>query len=442
MIPSSRARTASAVVGALLLGVLGSDVAGLPGCKDGCKTATATAAAPLPPAPPKPPVVGVSPFNQADGINPLTPVTADVLDGTISSASLVDDWGNEVPGTVSPDHRSWHPTDRLNFARTYSMTVNSKGDSGAPLTRTSTFSTLVPNNYVHPYLEVQGGFAIHEDQRYGIGTVIAAHFDEPVADKALAEKHMIVKTEPAVAGNWFWVNDQVAHWRPEHYYAPGTKVDVALNMFGLKLGDGLYGQADAKASFSIGDAHVAVANDITKQVSVFDNGRLVRTMPTSMGRGGTAVVAGKTFSWWTPPGVYTVIDKGETVTMDSATYGLPQNSVWGYKLKIPYATRISLDGIYMHQLDETVWAQGNTNTSHGCLNLNAENAKWFFEFAQPGDVIEVRFTGGPPLQLMQNGDWTVPWADWVKGSALTPKAPPPPPPPASPDPAAMPAPGN
>ena len=53
------------------------------------------------------------------------------------------------------------------------------------LGRTSTFSTLVPNNYVHPYLEVQGGFAIHEDQRYGIGTVIAAHFDEPVADKAL-----------------------------------------------------------------------------------------------------------------------------------------------------------------------------------------------------------------------------------------------------------------
>ena len=23
-------------------------------------------------------------------------------------------------------------------------------------------------------------------------------------------------------------------------------------------------------------------------------------------------------------------------------------------------------------------AQGNTNTSHGCLNLNGENAKWFF----------------------------------------------------------------
>ena len=72
----------------------------------------------------------------------------------------------------------------------------------------------------------------------------------------------------------------------------------------------------------------------------------------------------------------------------------------------------------MHQLDATVWAQGNTNPSHGCLNLNADNAKWFYDFSVPGDVVEVRNTGGPPLALQQNGDWTVPWDQWRKGSAL------------------------
>ena len=92
----------------------------------------------------------------------------------------------------------------------------------------------------------------------------------------------------------------------------------------------------------------------------------------------------------------------------------------GYKRKIGYATRISLDGIYLHQLDDTVWAQGNTNLSHGCLNLSGENARWYFNFSQPGDVVEVRYTGGPPLTVAQGGDWTVPWAEWVKGSALTP----------------------
>jgi hypothetical protein len=48
--------------------------------------------------------------------------------------------------------------------------------------------------------------------------------------------------------------------------------------------------------------------------------------------------------------------------MDSSTFGLPKNSRLGYRETINYATRISIDGIYMHQLDATVWAQGNTNT--------------------------------------------------------------------------------
>jgi hypothetical protein len=43
---------------------------------------------------------------------------------------------------------------------------------------------------------------------------------------------------------------------------------------------------------------------------------------------------------------------------------------------------------------------------------------WFFNFSVPGDVVEVRNTGGPPLQLSQNGDWSVPWDQWRKGSAL------------------------
>ncbi len=413
-----RARSASAVVLALLLGVLASDVAGLPGCRGGCKTPTATAAAGLPPAPPAPPLLGVAPFDGAEGLNPLTPVSASVVDGKITAVSLTDDWGNVVDGRISEDGASWQPTARLNFGRYYTMKVSSKSTRGVPLTRTTNFSTLYPNNYVHPYLEIQGGFAMQDGARYGIGTLVVAHFDEPIADKVLAEKNMVVTTDPPVQGSWFWVSDSVAHWRPRNYYAPGTRVTAELNMFGLKLGEGVYGQADAKSSFVVGDSRMAVANDITKQVSVFENGRLVRTMPTSMGRGGTSTIAGRTFHWWTPPGTYVVLDKGEVVTMDSATYGVPAGTADSYKRKIGYATRISLDGIYLHQLDDTVWAQGNTNLSHGCLNLSGENARWYFDFAQPGDIVEVRFTGGPPLTIAEGGDWGLPWDEWVKGSAL------------------------
>jgi len=32
--------------------------------------------------------------------------------------------------------------------------------------------------------------------------------------------------------------------------------------------------------------------------------------------------------------------------------------------------------------------------------------------------VQVKNTGGPALQVWQNGDWSVPWAQWVAGSAL------------------------
>ena len=428
---SRRARTATAVVVVLLAGVLVSDVAGFPGCADGCKTPSATAAAPVVPAKPRPPVLGVSPFDGAEKVSPLTKPVVDVLDGKITEVSLSDDWGNAVEGEISQDGKSWEPTQRLNFSRYYTLSVNSKSSSGVPLARTTNFQTLVPNNYVQPYIEVQGGFAPNEDVRYGVGTIVVAHYDEGIKNKALAEKHMIVRTDPPVQGSWYWVSDSVAHWRPETYYKAGTRINVELNMFGLDLGDGLYGQADAKANLTIGDAHIAVANDITKQVSVFENGKLVRTMPTSMGRGGTTTIGDKTFAWWTPPGVYTVLDKADVVTMDSATYGVPAGSAVSYKRKIGWATRISTDGIYLHHLDDTLWAQGNTNLSSGCLNLNGENAKWYFDMVQPGDIVEVRYTGGPPLTLAQGGDWSIPWSDWVKGSALSPKHTPTPAPPST-----------
>ncbi|AQT78707.1 hypothetical protein B1R94_04755 [Mycolicibacterium litorale] len=416
---SRRVRTAGIVVAVLLLGVLVSDVAGLPGCRGGCKTATATAQVQLPPAPPAPPLLGVAPANGSADLSPRSRVAANVVAGSLTNVSLVDDYGNTIAGALSPDRTSWQPTEPLKYGRTYTMQVASQSSDGVPLARTTTFGTAAPDYLTQVYLETPGGLPIHDDIRYGIGTIIAARFDEAITDKAAAERSLVVTTNPPVNGSWYWVDDRTAHWRPEKYYAPGTTVTVAANIFGARLGDGLYGQENATATMTIGDAHVSVADDKTKTVSVFDNGKLVRAMPTSMGKGGFETIAGRTFSFWTPPGVYTVIDKAESVTMDSSTYGLPVDSSMGYKLKIPYATRISTDGIYLHQLNATVWAQGNTNTSHGCLNLGGENAAWFYDFSQPGDVVEVRNTGGPGLQIWQNGDWSLPWGEWLKGSALT-----------------------
>ncbi len=75
---------------------------------------------------------------------------------------------------------------------------------------------------------------------------------------------------------------------------------VTANIYGVPLGNGLYGQEDTQVSFTIGDAHVSIADDVTKQVSVYNNGVLVRTMPTSMGMGGSETVGGQTISFLDP----------------------------------------------------------------------------------------------------------------------------------------------
>jgi lipoprotein-anchoring transpeptidase ErfK/SrfK len=396
----------------VVLGVCAAiQVASSPGCAGGkCASPKASGA----------PTITFKPGANARDVDPVTPVEVQADAGTLTDVRMVNDDGRSVQGVMTPDNTVWKSTTPLGYGRTYTLNVSSRNSDGVVANQVSSFSTLQPSNQTKVSFTTTSEAALRDGGTYGVGTVVVAHFDEQIADRAAAERQLKVTTNPAVPGAWYWVDNQNAHWRPEHYYAPGTTVTAEAKIYGISLGDGLFGQDDSRVSFRIGDAHVSIADDRTKMVSVFSNGALVRTMPTSMGMGGTEKVGAQTISLWTPPGIYTVLDKGNPVIMDSSTFGLPKNSRLGYRETINYATRISIDGIYLHQLDATVWAQGHTDTSHGCLNLNGDNAKWFYDFSVPGDVVEIRNSGGPPLKLAQNGDWTLSWDQWRAGSAVKP----------------------
>ncbi len=411
----SRVRYGLVSVFALLMVIAAVQLVSVPKCPGrGCTGSDASRAVRAPAR------LVITPRPNAHNVDPIAHVLVTANTGTLTDVRMVNDAGKPVGGVMTPDNTVWKPTVPLGYGRTYTLTVTSRGPGGVLATQVASFSTLQPANQTKVTFTTTSEAALQEGATYGVGTVVVAHFDEEIADRAAAERQLTVTTNPPVQGSWFWVDDQDAHWRPELYYAPGTTVTAEAKIYGISVGKGLFGQEDSRVSFRIGDAHISIADDATKQVSVFDNGKLVRTMPTSMGMGGTATFNGQTMSFWTPPGIYTVLDKGNPVVMDSSTFGLPKNSRLGYRDVINYATRISADGIYLHELDSTVWAQGHTDTTHGCLNLNAANAKWFYDFSVPGDVVEVRNTGGPPLKLSQNGDWTVPWDQWKKGSALKP----------------------
>jgi lipoprotein-anchoring transpeptidase ErfK/SrfK len=288
-----------------LIGVVGAvQIASLPLCSN-CRDAASSAYGAA--------RVTITPEPYAHDVDPVGRVVVHAFAGTLTDVRMVNDGGKLVEGVMTPDNTLWKPTVPLGYGRTYTLKVTSRGSSGVASTQESTFSTLRPSNQTKVSFTATSEAALRDAGTYGIATVVVAHFDEQIADRATAERQLTVTTNPPVQGSWFWVDGQNAHWRPEHYYAPGTTVAAEAKIYGISLGsgssEGLFGQEDARVSFRIGDAHLSVAEDATKLVSVFNNGALVRTMPTSMGRGGTETVGAQTISLWTPPGIYTVLDK-------------------------------------------------------------------------------------------------------------------------------------
>jgi lipoprotein-anchoring transpeptidase ErfK/SrfK len=370
--------------------------------------ATTTAPAPL--------RVKVSPARGAKHVSPVRPVGVTVANGTLLSVRMTNAEGKHVRGAMSANATTWRGTEALGYDKTYRLVAKIRDAAGDRVTKRSHFTTVTPNNQTLPYFDDIYGDALERGHTYGVGMVAVVHFDEAIPNRKAAEKTMQVTTTPHVDGAWYWTDDQTAHWRPRHYYAPGTKVHITVKDYGHNYGGGLYGQSDRSTWFRIGQKHYSVANAKTHQVKVYFNNKLVRKMPTSMGQGGVVQGTNGPIYLWTMPGIYTVIHHENPAIMSSDSYGLPANSPYGYAAEpIYWSTKISTDGIYLHELDTTVWAQGHENVSHGCLNLNHDNAKWFYLHSRIGDVVKVVHSGGPKIQVWQGGDWSVPWKTWAKG---------------------------
>jgi lipoprotein-anchoring transpeptidase ErfK/SrfK len=136
------------------------------------------------------------------------------------------------------------------------------------------------------------------------------------------------------------------------------------------------------------------------------NGQVVRTMPISMGQP----------RFPSNTGTYVVTEKRAHMVMDSTTYGLALDQ-GGYQTPVDWATRISNGGIFVHSAPWSVAQQGNSNVSHGCVNVSPENARWFFDLAKKGDVVIATNTGGPPLESWDGfGDWQGPGPAWLAGN--------------------------
>ena len=303
--------------------------------------------------------------------NPVEPIVLTATDGRFDSVVMRNPEGLQVEGEFNPEFTEWRTTEELGYGRQYTLESTATDEAGLVTRRNDSFTTLTPTIMTAAYLTTGEGSVV------GIGQPVAVMFDEPIADRRAAQDNIRFKTEPAVEGAFYWVSDQEVRWRPAEYWAPGTKIDVHVDIYGQYLGGGMYGQQDAQSSFEIGDAVISRVDDSTKQIVIERNGEVVKTMPTSMGKVGHE----------TPNGTYIVGERFRDMYMDSSTYGVPVDAPEGYRTYVEYATRMSNSGIFVHAVPWSVWAQGSQNVSHGCLNVTTSDAKWFYDNVKRGDVI-------------------------------------------------------
>jgi lipoprotein-anchoring transpeptidase ErfK/SrfK len=344
--------------------------------------------------------LAVVPADKAAQVSPGEPVKVTATDGTIANVTLTNSAGKAVRGELSADGRTWTSTEQLGYGKTYTLAASATGANGSSASATSTFSTVKPRTQTFAAVNPLDG------QVVGIGQPLAVYFDEPIKNKDAAQQAITVQTTPAVEGAFYWFNDKEVHWRPQHYWVPGTKVVADIKIYGKDLGNGVYGQEDRRITFSIGDAFVAEADGATHQMSVKINGSVVKTMPVSLGK--PAVPSHN--------GVHVVTELHPTKIMDSSTYGVPVNSADGYRTKVNWAVRISNSGEFVHSAPWSVGDQGRRNVSHGCINASPANAKWFFDNVKKGDIVIVTNSGGPPLQAYDGfGDWQLSWSEWLTG---------------------------
>ncbi len=394
-------RRAAAVVavGALvfLAGCSGDDEGGGSGSSGGSASGAAPAQLTLAPA------------DGAEDVSPVAPLELSVAVGAPADVTVVDDAGSPVEGDTAevpgePATEVWTAATPLDYGTSYTLTATATNDADEETEESATFTTVTPETLSTPSIGPLDGTTV------GVGMPIRVYFDEPVADKAAVESHLVVTSSTPTDGTWNWFSDSEVHFRPSQYWPADTEVTLDAQLYGIDFGEGIWGEKNRTIDFSIGDRHVSVVDAGTHVMDVFDGDRLVQSFPMSAGSAENP----------TRNGPHVVTESHRDITMDSSTFGLAVDAPGGYRTDVEYAVRISNNGEFVHAAPWSAGSQGVENVSHGCINLSTERAGWFFGFARTGDVVEVKNSIGPQLSSADGDihDWAIPWDEWQAGSAL------------------------
>ncbi|MFE3329495.1 Ig-like domain-containing protein [Streptomyces sp. NPDC059176] len=350
-------------------------------------------------------VVTVAPKDGADSVATSGALKVAADNGKLITVAVKDDKGNAVEGTIGAGGASWEPLQHLAAATKYKVHAVAKDSEGRESAKDTTFTTLVPKN------TFVGHYTPEEGSTVGVGMPVSVNFTRGITNPEAVEKAIKVTAEPAVPIEGHWFGNDRLDFRPEKYWAPGTKVTVRLNLDGVEGRPGVYGKQAKTVRFTIGRSQVSTVDAAAHTMKVVRDGKVIKTVPITAGAPSTTTYNGQ----------MVISEKYKVTRMNGATVGFGGE----YDIKdVPHAMRLSTSGTFMHG---NYWASsgtfGSSNVSHGCVGLRDVRgaydddtpAAWMYDNSIIGDVVIVRNSKDKQI-APDNGlnGWNLSWAEWTK----------------------------
>ncbi|MEO3807012.1 Ig-like domain-containing protein [Nonomuraea sp. B1E8] len=367
-------------------------------CSGGAPSGTPDAPEATTSATPQAPTIKITPAEGSAKVSPEKRIIVMASGGALEDVTVEGD-DEPVEGRFNADRTRWISKTPLKPSTDYTVTAKAGATSS-----TSGFTTAKPERA----LQVVDVTPNAKGETLGVGAPIIVTFNQPVTSKAAIERALEVEAEKPVDGAWRWVADNKVIYRTATYWPAHQKVKFHADITGVKGGKGLYGVKDYTANLEIGAKQISKVDVAKHMMYVYKDGKRVKTMRISAGKATTR-------EYTTTSGVHLTMERAHPVRMISP--GRKKGDPEYYDVMIDHAVRISNSGEYVHAKNN-VWAQGRQNVSHGCINARPDQAKWYFDNVQRGDVVEVK---GTDRDLEWNngwGYWQLSFSKWKKGSAL------------------------
>ncbi|MFI6146231.1 Ig-like domain-containing protein [Streptomyces sp. NPDC051109] len=350
-------------------------------------------------------VVNVKPDDGAKEVATSGVLKITSTGGKLTTVTVADTKGNAVDGKLAADGASWEPGRNLAAATEYKVHAVAKDEAGRESAKDTTFTTLTPTN------TFVGHYTPEDGETVGVGMPVSFNFTRGITNTEAVEKAITVTAEPSVPVEGHWFGNDRLDFRPEKYWAAGTKVTVKIALDGVEGRPGVYGKQTRTVTFTIGRSQVSTVDASEHTMQVVRDGQVLKDLPITAGAPSTTTYNGQ----------MVISEKYKVTRMNGATVGFGGE----YDISdVPHAMRLSQSGTFVHG---NYWASsgtfGSENVSHGCVGLKDvrgagdgnQPAAWFFNESLIGDVVIVKNSKDKQI-APDNGlnGWNMDWAEWIK----------------------------